>query len=84
MLGSSYRLCGYDRIEDFVRAMQESEGKQLDALVAFLKSQGLDRLLREKRWQDFARGYHGNDFASQKTGQKLAEAYKHHAEEKKN
>jgi hypothetical protein len=83
ILGSNHKLCGYDKIEDFVRAMQESEGKQLDAFVAFLKSRGLDRPLREKRWQDFARGYKGNDFASQKYDEKLADAYKKHTKDTK-
>jgi hypothetical protein len=83
VMGFHFRLCGYDRIEDFVRAMQESEGKQLDAFVAFLKARGLDRPLREKRWHDFARGSKGDDSASKKYAQKLADAFKKHAKEMK-
>jgi hypothetical protein len=79
--GLNFRLCGYEKIEEFVRAMQRSEARQLDALVAFLKARGLDKPLREKRWQDFARGYFGDDFASKKYDQKLADAYKKHAKE---
>jgi hypothetical protein len=81
IMGFNYRQCGYDKVENFVRAVQESEGKQLDAFVAFLKYQGLDRPLREKRWQDFARGYNGDDFASKKYDQKLADAYRNYAKE---
>jgi hypothetical protein len=83
IMGFHFKQCGYDKMEDFVRAMQASEGKQLDAFVAFLKSQGLDRALREKRWQDFVRGYHGKDFASKKYEEKLAEAHSKHAKDAK-
>jgi hypothetical protein len=83
VMGFNYRLCGYDKIEDFVSAAQESEGKQLDAFAAYLRYQGLDRPLREKRWLEFARGYNGSDFAGNKYDQKLAEAYKNYAREGK-
>jgi hypothetical protein len=83
IMGLNHKQCGYDRIEDFVRAMHQSEGKQLDAFVAFLKSQGLDKPLREKRWQNFARGLKGDDAASKKYAQKLADAYEKYAKERK-
>jgi hypothetical protein len=81
VMGFNYRQCGYDKIEDFVASTQESEGKQLDAFVAYLRYQGLDKPLREKRWREFARGYNGSDFASNKYDEKLADAYKHYARE---
>jgi hypothetical protein len=81
VMGFDHKICGYDKVEDFVAAMQESEAKQLDAFVALLKYRGLDKPLREKRWEDFARGHNGKDFASDKYDQKLADAYKSYAKE---
>ena len=43
----------------FVAAMAESEGRQLDAFVAFLKRLRLDDELRAHDWAAFARGDDG-------------------------
>ncbi|RIV20525.1 DUF3380 domain-containing protein [Fibrisoma montanum] len=62
IMGFNHRVCGYGSIHQFVDAMKESEGKQLDAVCQFLISNRLDDDLREHRWPDLALGYNGTNF----------------------
>lgn len=75
IMGFNYAACGYKTVMAFVRAMYDSEGKQLDAFVAFRRHANLAAALREKRWADFARGYNGPGYAANKYDQKLQAAY---------
>lgn len=79
IMGFNHKAAGYKTVDDFVAAMKESEGKHLDAFIRFLQARGLDRPLREKRWEDFARGYNGAGFAKNKYDEKLRKAYERHA-----
>ena len=75
IMGFNFAACGYKSVMAFVRAMYESEGKQLDAFVAFIRHANLTAALREKRWADFARGYNGPGYAANSYDQKLQAAY---------
>ena len=75
IMGNNHRACGHTHILNFVEAMQESEGKQLAAFVAFVKNSGLARFLVAKEWAGFARGYNGPGYAANKYDAKLAAAY---------
>lgn len=75
IMGFNHSACGYKTVMGFVRAMYQSEGKQLDAFVKFLQSSKLATALREKRWADFARGYNGPGYAANKYDEKLKDAY---------
>ena len=75
IMGFNHAACGYKTVMGFVRAMYESEGKQLDAFVSFLQTSKLAAALREKRWADFARGYNGPGYAINKYDVKLKAAY---------
>ncbi|MDP3414629.1 N-acetylmuramidase domain-containing protein [Falsiroseomonas sp.] len=75
ILGSNHRAAGHATVEGYVAAVSESEGRQLDALVAFLRAEGLDRLLRARDWAGFARRYNGPGYAANAYDQKLAAAY---------
>ena len=46
-------------VEAFVRAMFASEGKQLDAMVNYIRGNHLDVALRRQDWTSFAIGYNG-------------------------
>ncbi len=74
-MGFNHAICGHPTLQDFVNAMYESEGKHLDAFVAFVRSQGLADELREHRWADFARRYNGSNYAINRYDDKLAAAY---------
>jgi len=59
VLGDNYQVAGYNDVEAFVRAMCVSEGKQLDAMVNYIRGNHLDVALRRQDWTSFAIGYNG-------------------------
>lgn len=59
VLGDNHEIAGYQDIEAFVRAMFQSEGKQLDAMMNFIRGNQLDRALGRHDWTSFAIGYNG-------------------------
>ncbi|WP_284125846.1 N-acetylmuramidase domain-containing protein [Parerythrobacter aestuarii] len=76
IMGFNHKIVGYDNVEDFVKAMVESSGKQLDAFVAFIKASRLDDELRRLDWAGFARGYNGSNYRINKYDEKMANAYR--------
>ncbi len=81
ILGSNHQAAGYDNVEDFCRGMCESEDRQLEAFVAFVKANRLDDELRRQDWTGFARGYNGPGFRDNRYDEKLAQAYRRHSGE---
>ena len=79
ILGVNHGACGFDDVEPFVTAMMESEGRHLDAFVAFVITNRLDDELRDRRWADFARGYNGPGYRQNRYDLKLAAAYAKYA-----
>lgn len=75
IMGFNHAAAGHPVLQDFINAMYESEGRQLDAFVAFVKTNRLDDELRERRWAAFARGYNGPAYAINRYDTKLAQAY---------
>ena len=59
ILGSNFRLVGYDDVEAFVTAMCDSEAKHLEAFLAYCDKAGLTGALRTRDWETFALGYNG-------------------------
>ena len=76
IMGDNFSACGFAGVEDFVCAMIGSEDAHLAAFVAFLKSRGLDRSLRNRDWARFARGYNGPAYRKHAYDQRLARAYR--------
>ena len=58
-----------------MKAMFNSERKQLDAFVSFVKSKGLDKYLLTLNWAAFAKGYNGAQYAQNKYDIKLQKAF---------
>jgi hypothetical protein len=79
IMGFHYKNAGFDSVDAYVEAMFESEGRQLDAFIDFLKATKIDTHLRAKRWADFAKAYNGPGYAQNKYDLKLAAAYKKYA-----
>jgi hypothetical protein len=80
ILGMHYRTCGHPDVESFVRAHCESERRQLDAFVRFVRANPkLHAALRERRWADFALRYNGAGYKANQYDTKLAAAYERHA-----
>jgi N-acetylmuramidase/Putative peptidoglycan binding domain len=76
ILGTNHVTAGHPTITGFVEAMKSGAPAQLDAMVAFLKSNRLDVPLRAKNWAAFAKGYNGPGYAQNAYDTKLAAAYR--------
>ncbi len=74
IMGFNYRTAGFDSVDAYVEAMFESEGRQLDAFVNFIKAAKLDGHLRAKLWARFAQGYNGPAYAENEYDKKLLAA----------
>lgn len=75
VMGFHFKICGFDSVQHFVNAMQESEGRQLEAFCSFVKANHLDDELRAKLWAQFALGYNGSGYKKNNYDKKLAAAY---------
>jgi hypothetical protein len=79
IMGANFKACGFASVEDFVAAMEKSEGEQLKAFVNFVKSSKLDGYLRSRNWAAFAKGYNGPGYAKNQYDKRLADAYSKYA-----
>ncbi|WP_186078683.1 N-acetylmuramidase domain-containing protein [Burkholderia gladioli] len=76
IMGYHWERLGYADAEAFVRAMDESEGTQLDAFCRFLQADpSLLAALAQRQWASFAKLYNGAGYAANLYDVKLARAY---------
>ena len=75
VMGYHWKALGYESLQAFINDMYESEAKQLEAMIRFIKVNGLLLALKSKDWVKFARGYNGTGYAKNKYHIKLANAY---------
>lgn len=75
VMGLHWKSLGYESLQAFINDMYESEAKQLEAMIRFIKVNGLLLALKNKDWVKFARGYNGSGYAKNKYHIKLANAY---------
>lgn len=75
IMGFNCSLCGYRSAKEMVQDFMNSEAAQLEAVVRFIISAGLDDELRVHDWRGFARGYNGAGYAANDYHNKLARAY---------
>ncbi|WP_172328616.1 N-acetylmuramidase family protein [Mangrovicoccus sp. HB161399] len=73
IMGFNYEAAGHADILSFVSSQFTTAG-QLDAMVAYLESVALADALREERWEDFALGYNGRAYKTNRYDEKLAAA----------
>jgi len=76
IMGFNYSLCGFSRLQDFINAMYKSEKEQLKAFCEFIKTQKLERFLKEKDWGGFALRYNGKSYKENKYDEKLEKEYR--------
>ncbi|WP_131667360.1 N-acetylmuramidase family protein [Psychrobacter pygoscelis] len=76
VMGFNWQSLGYKSLREFIDAMHESEAKQLDAMIRFIKVNGLLDELQRKDWAGFAKKYNGSSYKVNKYDEKLAAAYK--------
>jgi hypothetical protein len=76
IMGFNHQAAGYADIEAFVQAMHHSEGKQIEAMCHFIKSNPqMHQALMNRDWQDFARAYNGPAYRRNAYDTKLEKAY---------
>ncbi|OLP19632.1 hypothetical protein BST81_04835 [Leptolyngbya sp. 'hensonii'] len=75
IMGDNFRAAGYANVEAFVKDMYESAGKQLQAMVNFIRANSLDDELRRQDWAGFANGYNGPAYRQNQYDLKLKAAY---------
>lgn len=75
IMGDNYAMCGFDSVENFYKAMNESEKKQLEAFILYAKNRGVIQPLKDKDWKEVARLYNGPDYAKNKYDEKFKDAY---------
>ena len=77
IMGFNSGSSGYGDVEVFVSAMQVSEGKQLLAMMNFIKNErGIYNALMGKDWANFARLYNGPRYKANNYDVNLANAYR--------
>ncbi len=75
VMGFNSKKVGFADIEDMVSAMLDSEDKQFQAMVGFIKAFNLSQYLAQGDWTNFALHYNGSDFQKNKYDTKLAQAH---------
>ena len=80
IMGYHFKALNYTSIDDFVQKMQEHEREHLKAFGEFIsvnrfRGKKLLDWLREKNWANFAYGYNGPGYKSNKYDSKLKSAY---------
>ena len=76
IMGSNHNLAGYGDVETMVFACMDSEAKQAEMMVNFIKNAKLLPAIQNLDWAAFARGYNGPAYAKNAYDVKLADAYK--------
>ena len=76
ILGMHWKALGYESAQDFSRKMEESEMKQLEAFIRYVRVNNLIDELRNKDWRGFSKKYNGPGFSENHYDTKLAAAYK--------
>ncbi|MCL1974364.1 MAG: N-acetylmuramidase family protein [Bacteroidetes bacterium] len=75
IMGFNHQYCGYDTVFEYVSAMQQSQDKQFQAFIQFIQNNGLDTLLRDHDWAEFARLYNGERYRENQYDEKLQMSY---------
>lgn len=76
VMGYHWKDLGYKSLQAFINAMYKDEASQLEAMCKFIKTNGLDKYLRNLDWVSFAFRYNGENYESNQYDKKLDAAYK--------
>lgn len=75
VMGFHFKTCGFESPQAYAKAQHTSEFEHLRCMLAFCKSKGLDRHLRNLDWNRFSYGYNGELYFKNRYHIKLAQAY---------
>lgn len=75
IMGFNHKLCGFETVQKYVQAINQSANNHLASFVQFLKNTGLAKPLKELDWETFARKYNGPGYKQNDYDTKLQAAY---------
>ncbi len=75
VMGFNSEPLEYDDVQAMVTLMRQSENDQLNAVVRFLLTEGVDVYLRNHQWADFALRYNGPRYRDNSYDTRLAAEY---------
>lgn len=76
IMGYHWQTLNYNSISEFVNAMEESEGQQLQAFTRFIQHDAkLHSALKKCDWAEFAKRYNGKAYKKNQYDTKLATAF---------
>lgn len=75
IMGFNYAVCGCKSANEFVEAMSDNEGRQLELFVRFIKGNKWDKFLQALDWKEFARHYNGPAYEQNQYDKRLTAAY---------
>ncbi len=75
IMGFNHLKADINNVEDLVKDMHQSEGKQLTAMFNFIRNEGLGPFLARRDWAGFALRYNGEGYRINQYDIRLAEAY---------
>lgn len=75
VMGFNHLAAGFGTVQKMVLAMMNDEAAGLEAMISFIKNNGLDDELRRHDWTGFARGYNGAGYAKNRYHLKLASRF---------
>lgn len=76
IMGFNHAVVGYDTVDEFVAAMEESVENQLTAFCIFVMANHLQNAIKNKKFADFAAKYNGAKYYLNSYNTKLENAYK--------
>lgn len=75
IMGENYSSCGFHTVDAFVTAQKLGEDHQLKVFCTYVKTQGLDKFLRNQDWAGFALRYNGTGYRANHYDTLLAKYY---------
>ncbi len=75
IMGFNFKAAGYPSAAAMVTQFADDEDEHLEAMIRFIKANGLDDELRRHDWAGFARGYNGPGFSKNGYDRKLKAAF---------
>ena len=75
VMGFNALAAGFSSAHEMVEAFKQSEARQLEGAISFIKTNSLDDDLRRHDWDGFAKGYNGSGYKKHGYQIKLAKAF---------
>lgn len=75
IMGFNHAVVGYETVDEFVAAMEESVEKQIEAFCRFVQYNYMQSAIKHKRFADFAARYNGANYHANNYDVKLEDAY---------